>query len=966
MSGLRRMFAWCVIGVVWMTGSAWSDATDAPAIGVDRVACQEKIEEVYWTHRSWPDVNPGPKPPLGSVMSRVEILGKIDQADRAEAVLAVRWNERLTAPDLQQELDRMVRESRAPGMLNEILDALDRDPELIAECLVRPRLAQRRAQQLFARDPRIHGALRESAEAAVRWRHDTRKLIEAGAEVHHGTWILSDGQRESDQAGILFVDQSAWADLVVGLADLAQPNPGNPSRTVGEALSALTRRAGEGFSGVTEEDDRFVAIAVDGVAEGSVSVSTAVWKKESWDHWIERQSVAPVSADRPAVALRVPKTDRAEPCLDDTWSAPTTVGAPTARHFMASVWTGAEMVVWGGNSFGFAPLGTGGLYDPATDSWTSTSMVNAPNGRYFIGWVWTGTEMIVWGGYPLTNTGGRYNPATDTWSATSTVQAPTPRFSEFPVWTGSEMILWGGYDFSVDLDDGARYDPVADSWTPMESTGALSARRGHSTAWTGSKMILWSGYSNGYLSDGALYDPVTDSWSAMNTSGAPTPRGRSVRAWTGSTMVVWGGGDGEYFNTGGIYDPAMDSWAATSTTGAPAGRDNFGGVWTGRELLVWGGFSGDEVNTGGRYDPASDSWSAMTGTDAPGARSHLAAVWTGDHMIVWGGRVNPSNGTSVNTGGLYCAAGYLGTDFGDAPDPSFPTLVASDGARHQLYGELYLGATADPESDGQPEASAAGDDGDGTDDEDGITLPSAMPAGGTADVTVVASAPGLLNAWIDFDRDGAWTGPGEQVWTDVPVVAGSNQLSIQAPLSLSAGEAMARFRLNSSGGLSPTGLATDGEVEDHTVILETTAELEVSVQVAPLMVVEGGTVSYTVTVSNNGLMGATDVVLTDTLPPEVGFSSVLPEPPTCSEASGVVTCDLGSVESGGSTAVTIVADVPLGFVGGISNTASVTLAEVDPISANNTLNTVTTVFAVDVFHDDFEIGTTANWSAASP
>ena len=63
--------------------------------------------------------------------------------------------------------------------------------------------------------------------------------------------------------------------------------------------------------------------------------------------------------------------------------------------------------------------------------------------------VWTGSEMIVWGGVDsgsYLNTGGRYNPGTDSWTATSTTSAPAAPILHTAVWTGSEMIVWGGWD----------------------------------------------------------------------------------------------------------------------------------------------------------------------------------------------------------------------------------------------------------------------------------------------------------------------------------------------------------------------------------------------------------------------------------------------------------------------------------------------------------------------------------------
>ena len=44
-------------------------------------------------------------------------------------------------------------------------------------------------------------------------------------------------------------------------------------------------------------------------------------------------------------------------------------------------------------------LNTGGRYNPGTDSWTATSTTNAPTARHCHTAVWTGSEMIVWGGY---------------------------------------------------------------------------------------------------------------------------------------------------------------------------------------------------------------------------------------------------------------------------------------------------------------------------------------------------------------------------------------------------------------------------------------------------------------------------------------------------------------------------------------------------------------------------------------
>jgi len=108
-------------------------------------------------------------------------------------------------------------------------------------------------------------------------------------------------------------------------------------------------------------------------------------------------------------------------------------------------------------------------------------------------------------------------------------------------------------------------------------------------------------------------------------------------------------------------------------------------------------------------------------------------------------------------------------DFGDAPDPTYPTLLASNGARHIIVPPMALGFSVDAELNGQPDATATGDDNDGNDDEDGVVFTTALVPGQLATVNVTATVAGLLDAWIDFDGDGSWAQPGDQVFTAVPL-----------------------------------------------------------------------------------------------------------------------------------------------------------------------------------------------------
>jgi N-acetylneuraminic acid mutarotase len=391
--------------------------------------------------------------------------------------------------------------------------------------------------------------------------------------------------------------------------------------------------------------------------------------------------------------------DGAGGCTDDTWTA--TAISPAAREEHTAVWTGTEMIVWGGLAV-TGSLNTGGRYNPSTDSWTATSTTNAPSARWGHTAVWTGSEMIIWGGAdPLVvgGTGGRYNPVTNSWTATSTTNAPAGRVYHTAVWTGSEMIVWGGGS-----NDGGKYNPNTNSWTATETTNAPSGRSRHTAVWTGSKMIIWGGSdcSANFLcvtNTGGRYNPSTDSWTVTSDTNVPAERTAHTAVWTGNEMIVWGGFNGfTEVNTGGRYNPSTDSWTESSMTNAPSERGTHTAVWTGSEMIVWGGFViGGFANTGGRYDPVTDSWTATSTANAPTGRAVHTAVWTGNEMIVWGG-YDPS---VLDTGGRYCGQSGPSHSRYDFNGDGYPDYVLYNTSTRQtaiwyLNNNVYIGGALSP------------------------------------------------------------------------------------------------------------------------------------------------------------------------------------------------------------------------------------------------------------------------------
>jgi len=157
-------------------------------------------------------------------------------------------------------------------------------------------------------------------------------------------------------------------------------------------------------------------------------------------------------------------------------------------------------------------------------------------------------------------------------------------------------------------------------------------------------------------------------------------------------------------------------------------------------------------------------------------------------------------------------------DWGDAPDPLYPTLSASAGASHTIVPGVFMGALIDAEPDGQPTAAANGDDISGSADEDGLIGANPMIAGQPEQFTIICSVNGILDVWVDYNANGSWLDPGEQVYSG-PAIPGLNNVNFVIPIGATPGTSYTRIRFNTAAALPPTGPAADGEVEDYRVVI---------------------------------------------------------------------------------------------------------------------------------------------------
>jgi uncharacterized repeat protein (TIGR01451 family) len=148
-----------------------------------------------------------------------------------------------------------------------------------------------------------------------------------------------------------------------------------------------------------------------------------------------------------------------------------------------------------------------------------------------------------------------------------------------------------------------------------------------------------------------------------------------------------------------------------------------------------------------------------------------------------------------------------------------------------------------------------------------------------------------------------------------------------------------------------TGTMTDGKSVDLTAAARgtvyTSSDLTVvNFENANGKAASGDPGSVTITATNNGPTGATNVVVTDILPAGTTFVSSSTTQGTCSGTT-TVTCALGSMPNSAIATITLTIKMPSAATT-VSNTATVTASENDPSPLNNssTANTIVTAAIV--------------------
>ncbi|SEH56839.1 MULTISPECIES: DUF11 domain-containing protein [unclassified Leifsonia] len=160
-----------------------------------------------------------------------------------------------------------------------------------------------------------------------------------------------------------------------------------------------------------------------------------------------------------------------------------------------------------------------------------------------------------------------------------------------------------------------------------------------------------------------------------------------------------------------------------------------------------------------------------------------------------------------------------------------------------------------------------------------------------------------------------------------------------------------QIKITNPGGATPTftlvamsnGPSAGGI--DGTSVPGNPTDLSIS-KTGPAAFLPGNTISYTLTVTNNGTGTSSGFVVSDTVPSPL--TNVAASSSGCSISGNAVTCVSGTLAVGASQSFTITASTPAGMTACVTNTASVTANETDPTSGNNTSSATSCPAAVSL------------------
>ncbi|MBQ4822934.1 DUF11 domain-containing protein, partial [Aquimarina sp. MMG016] len=260
--------------------------------------------------------------------------------------------------------------------------------------------------------------------------------------------------------------------------------------------------------------------------------------------------------------------------------------------------------------------------------------------------------------------------------------------------------------------------------------------------------------------------------------------------------------------------------------------------------------------------------------------------------------------------------GAIGTDNDDAPS------TAEVDFREVTVSDLVVSKTVDNSTPNEG---------------DTITYTIAVTNDGPSDATVVV-VNDLLPAGVTYVSDTPSVGTYDDATGDwvIGTIINGDTISLDIIATVDAGTSGDTINNVITVTLEQDDPdLTNNDLEEE-ITVRNDADLVISKTVNNSTPNEGETITYTITVTNNGAAQATALVVNDPLPAGVTYSSDVPSQGSYAPASG--NWDIGTLDNGDTATLDILASVDVGTSGDtINNIITVTLEQDDPDLTNNDL-----------------------------
>ncbi len=269
------------------------------------------------------------------------------------------------------------------------------------------------------------------------------------------------------------------------------------------------------------------------------------------------------------------------------------------------------------------------------------SREGAPSPRIDEAIVWTGSELLVWGGcanvggeYRLVADGGRYDPETDRWRPITRLHAPSPRARPLALFTSAGLLVWGGEGHR----DGAIWDPATNTWRALPALERLPPPvMPRARALTiGDRVLLWPDRSDvpvPITAPGFTLDPTSGRVEPI--ASAPVRVELPAIGIGPSSILVFGGYEespAHPSRAGSLYAAADNAWHPVAANHAPSARYGASAFFDAPAFVVRAGMRNGAalpIGDGAAYEPATGAWRALD----PGLSSARPASSDGSRRV---------------------------------------------------------------------------------------------------------------------------------------------------------------------------------------------------------------------------------------------------------------------------------------------------------------------------------------------